>query len=112
MGHQLHETVIYVISKQIRYIVIEPQVSCWANSGVIWQSTESSTPFPSQCNVDVTVSPRPCDYKAQQGSESMDEIEINNTGVEVTNPYSSSSRKHAPENEILDSGEEENTSGT
>ena len=111
MSHQPHEKVIYVISKQIQYIVIEPQVNCWAISCDIWQSTESLSPVPSLINADVTVSPRPFDYGGQQGSESLDERPIINVGVEVTNCLNSSSRTHAPENQKLETGNKENLTG-
>ena len=56
MSHQLNEKVIYVISKQIQYIVIEPHVSCWAKSDDNWKTTELLLPPPCQHQVDEKVS--------------------------------------------------------
>ena len=56
MSHQPHEKVIYVISKQIQYIVIEPYGSCWAHAGDNWKTTELLPTTPCQHLADVKAS--------------------------------------------------------
>jgi hypothetical protein len=115
MDHQHQEKVIYVISKQTQFIVIEPYGSCWANTGDNWKSTESLTPLPSQHHVDVAVSPRSwqsCDYRIQYGSESSDEAETNHTGAKVANSKQVATRIDNPEDGLLGSGVGEKISGS
>ena len=112
MSHQGHEKVIYVISKQIQFIVIEPHVSCWANTDDNWKSTESLLPIPNQHHVEATVSPHLCDYTVQLGSESSGETESFTVGNKTAYSKLSTTRTRDSEDGLLGRGGEDKISGS